>query len=77
LVGPRDNNTARQRASDMRRRLARASLQVDDSQLPLVSSIGVVTVERILSGALAEVSNKVYEALLHVLYGQKKRVATP
>jgi diguanylate cyclase (GGDEF)-like protein len=73
LVGPMDNNTARQRAADMRRRLARASLQVDDSQLPLVSSIGVVTVERILSGALAEVSNKVYEALLHVLYRAKEK----
>ncbi len=73
LVGPMDNNTARQRAADIRRRLSRASLQIDNSQLPLVSSIGVVTIDRILSGALAEVSNKVYEALLQVLYRAKEK----
>jgi len=73
LVGPMDNNVARQRAADMRRRLSRASLHVEDSQLPLVSSIGVVTIERILSGALAEVANKIYEALLQVLYRAKEK----
>lgn len=73
LIGPMDNNTARQRAADMRRRLSRASLQIEESQLPLVSSVGVVTIERILSGALAEVSNKIYEALLQVLYRAKEK----
>ncbi|MGY8824880.1 MAG: DUF2225 domain-containing protein [Candidatus Latescibacterota bacterium] len=71
LVGPMDNNVARQRAADMRRRLSRASLQIDGNQFSLVSSIGVVTIERILSDALPEIANKVYEALLQVLYRAK------
>lgn len=48
IVGALDNNMARQRAADMRRQLSRTSVQVDKIQLPLVSSIGVVTVERLL-----------------------------
>ena len=73
IVGTLDNNIARQRAADMSRKLARASVQVDKTQLPLVSSIGVVTVDRLVSESVNESSNKIYEALLAALYQAREK----
>ena len=73
IVGAMDNNVARQRATDMRRQLSRASVQVDKTQLPLVSSIGVVTVERLLRESATEASNSIFEALLAALYQAKEK----
>ncbi len=73
IVGAMDNNIARQRAGDMRRQLSRASVQVDKTQLPLVSSVGVVTVERLLAKSLNEASSKIFEALLATLYRAKEK----
>jgi hypothetical protein len=73
IFGPMDNNVARQRAADMRRTFSRADLLIEDTQLPMTSSIGVVTVDRILSNSLAEIANKVQEALLKTLYRAKEK----
>ena len=73
LVGPMSNNTARQRATEMRRRLAGASVQVEETQLPLVSSVGVVTVEKVVGSSLVETSNAIYQALLLMLYRAKDK----
>ncbi len=67
LVSRGDNNVARQRSSDLRRKLSKVNVQVDQTHIPLISSIGVVTVERALSDSLGDVSNKIYEALMQSL----------
>ncbi len=73
LVGPMSNNDARKRATEMRRRLAGASVQVDQTQLPLVSSLGVVTAERLVGKSMAESANNIYQALLMALYKAKEK----
>ena len=71
IVGAMDNNVARQRAADVRRKLSRSSVQVDQTQLPLISSIGVVTVDRLLGETVNKASNSIFEALLATLYRAK------
>jgi diguanylate cyclase (GGDEF)-like protein len=73
LVGAMSNNAARQRATEMRRRLAKASVQIDDTQCPLVASLGVVTVEKIVGKSPAEVANGIFEAVLGTLYRAKDK----
>jgi diguanylate cyclase (GGDEF)-like protein len=73
LVGAMDNNAARQRAAEMCRRLSRLSVQVEQSQLPLVSSLGVVTVERLTGKPVSEAANHIFEALLQTLYRAKEK----
>ena len=73
LVGPMSSNVARQRATDMRRRLSKASVQVDSTRLPLVSSLGVVTVEQVAGSSPAQVANGIFEALLGSLYKAKEK----
>jgi len=73
LVGPMSNNVARQRAMDMRRRLAQASVQVEETQFPLISSLGVVTVDRLAGGNSAEAASGIFEALLTALYRAKEK----
>ena len=73
IFGAMDNNIARQRAADMRRQLSRTSVQVGKTQLPLVSSIGVVTVERLLAESVNEASKNIFEALLATLYRAKEK----
>jgi len=73
LVGPMSNNDARKRATEMRRRLAGASVQVDQTQFPLVSTLGVVTAERMVGKSMAESANRIYQALLMVLYKAKEK----
>ena len=67
------NNDARKRATEMRRRLAGASVQVDQTQFPLVSTLGVVTAERMVGKSMAESANRIYQALLMVLYKAKEK----
>jgi len=71
IVGAMDNNVARQRAADVRRKLSRSSVQVDQTQLPLISSIGVVTVDRLLGETVNKASKSIFEALLATLYRAK------
>ena len=73
IFGAMDNNIARQRAADVRRQLSRASVQVGKTQLPLVSSVGVVTVERLLAESVNEASKNIFEALLATLYRAKEK----
>ena len=73
IFGAMDNNIARQRAADMRRQLSRTSVQVGKTQLPLVSSVGVVTVERLLAESVNEASKNIFEALLATLYRAKEK----
>ncbi len=73
LLSRGDNNTARQRSADMRRRLSKVSVQVDQTQMPLMPSIGVVTVERALSDSFGDVANKIYEALMQSLAKAKEK----
>ena len=73
IFGAMDNKIARQRAADMRRQLSRTSVQVGKTQLPLVSSVGVVTVDRLLAESVNEASKKIFEALLATLYRAKEK----
>ena len=73
IVGKMDNNMARQRAADIRRKLSRASVQVDKTQLPLMSSVGVVTVDRIISESVNKSSDSIFQALLATLYRAKEK----
>lgn len=73
IFGAMDQNVARQRAADMRRQLSRTSVQVGKTQLPLVSSVGVVTVERLLAESVNEASKNIFEALLATLYRAKEK----
>jgi hypothetical protein len=68
-----DNNVARQRALDMRRQLSRASVKVNKIQLPLISSFGVVTVERHVGQSVNESANSIFEALLAMLFRAKEK----
>ena len=71
IVGKMDNNMARQRAADIRRKLSRASVQIDKTQLPLMSSVGVVTVDGIISDSVNKSSDSIFQALLATLYRAK------
>ncbi len=73
IIGSMTNNVARQRASDMRRRLAAASVQIDKTQLPLVSSIAVVTIERTTGGSVVDLANAIYQSLVLTLYRAKDK----
>ena len=73
LCGPMDNNVARQRAAVIRRRLAGAIVQVESVHCPLVSSVGVVTVDRATGTSAVEASNAIYEALTRMLYRAKDK----
>lgn len=71
LAGPMSNNVARQRAADMRRRLAQASVQVEKNQFPLTASLGVVTVEQVVGSSPEEAADGIFDALLSALYRAK------
>ena len=44
---------------------------MDKTQLPLVSSIGVVTIERTSSGSVVDLANSIYQSLVLALYRAK------
>ena len=64
---------ARQRATEMRRVLSGATVKVEDTAIPLVSSLGVVTIERKIGESDVKAANSVYEALINELYKAKDK----
>jgi diguanylate cyclase (GGDEF)-like protein len=68
LAGRLNLNDARQRAADLRRRLAAANAQIDKTSMPLNASLGVVVVERKSGKPELETANAVYQRLLTTLY---------
>ncbi|MEW6752534.1 MAG: GGDEF domain-containing protein [Candidatus Latescibacterota bacterium] len=73
LVGPMSTNAARQRATDMRRQLSRAHIEMDKVQFPLVASLGVVTVEKVSPNDDGTAANSIVLALLGALYRAKEK----
>ena len=73
IVGKMDNTMARERATDTHRKLSRASVQIDKTQLPLTFSVGVVTVDSAAGKSVNETSNSVFQALLATLYRAKEK----
>lgn len=68
LVGKMDGNVARQRATQLRRNLGVASVKVDQTSLPLTSSLGVVTIQQVAQSSALETAQSVYKALINTLY---------
>ena len=49
LLGAMDNNAARQRSADLRRRLAKENTIFDQQQMSMIASIGLVCIDRLTS----------------------------
>ena len=73
IAGPMNTNAARQRAADMRRALGGSTVRVDETSMPLASSLGVVSVEQTVGASDSDSANAVYAALLQVLYQAKQK----
>ncbi len=73
IAGCMDINTARQRAAEMRRALGGSMVRVDETTMPLASSLGVVSVEQKTDSSDSESANAVYAALLQTLYQAKQK----
>ena len=73
IAGCMDINTARQRAAEMRRALGGSMVRVDETTMPLASSLGVVSVEQKTNSSDSESANAVYAALLQTLYQAKQK----
>ena len=73
IVGKMDNTMARERATDTHRKLSRANVQIDKTQLLLTFSVGVVTVDSAAGKSVNETSNSVFQALLATLYRAKEK----
>ena len=73
LAGCMDGNTARQRAAEIRRSLGTSTVQVDDTTLPLASSLGVVTVTQKSGNSETEMAAAVFQALINTLYKAKEK----
>ncbi|MEE2658137.1 MAG: GGDEF domain-containing protein [Candidatus Latescibacterota bacterium] len=72
ITGQMDGNAARQRATEMRRALGGANVRVDQTMMPLASSLGVVTMEKKVSDSETEVAMALYTALIRTLYKAKE-----
>ena len=73
IAGCMDISTARQRAAEMRRALGGSMVRVDETTMPLASSLGVVSVEQKTNSSDSESANAVYAALLQTLYQAKQK----
>ena len=73
IAGRMDINIARQRAAEMRRALGGSAVRVDETTMPLASSLGVVSVEQKTDSSDSESANAVYAALLQTLYQAKQK----
>jgi GGDEF domain-containing protein len=73
LAGPMDNNAARQRAAEMRRALGGSTMRVEETTMPLTSSLGVVSVEHSSGESASDSANAVYAALLKTLCQAKQK----
>ena len=72
LLGAMDNNAARQRSADLRRRLARENTVYGQMQMSMIASIGLVCIDRLTSSA-NEGTSRVYEALMNSLNRAKDK----
>lgn len=73
IAGRMDVNAARQRAAEMRRALGNSTVRVEETTMPLASSLGVVSVEERVGSSESESANAVYTALLETLYLAKQK----
>ena len=73
FTGRMDGNAARQRIIEMRRTLGGSSVQVEETTMPMSSSLGAVTVERKITSSDKDVMNAMYAALLRTLYRAKEK----
>ena len=73
IAGMMDANAARQRASEIRRVLGAATVKVEETVMPLSSSLGVVTVERRSSDSDMQAAAKLHRALINTLYRAKDK----
>lgn len=73
IAGPMDNNAARQRAAEMRRALGGSTVRVEETAMPLASSLGVVSIEHAGANSGSDSANAVYAALLQTLYRAKSK----
>ena len=71
LLGPIASDVAGFRATELRRCLAQSNVQVDNYQLPLISSVGVVSVESRRRDSTTKAADAICEALLQMLYRAK------
>ena len=71
LLGPIPSDLAGLRATELRRYLAQANVKVDTYQLPLISSVGVVSVEHRRRVSAPEAADAICAALLQTLYRAK------
>lgn len=72
LLDAMDNNAARQRSVDLRRRLAQENAIFGQKQMSMIASIGLVCIDRLTTSA-NEGADKVYEALMHSLLRAKNK----
>jgi len=73
ITGKMGQSAAKQRVTEVRRGLGSLDVTVDQTTMPLASSLGVVTVEQKVTDSSSDVANAVYEALLTTLYQAKDK----
>lgn len=73
IFGKMDNLKAKQRGIDLCRQLAGASVQVEKTVMPLIASLGVVTVEKQVLPSQAEAAAAVFQALVEMLGRAKQK----
>ena len=61
-------NMARPRSAEFRRRFSKGSIKVGEGEMSLQSSIGIVTVEKVVSKSIEIASGKVFAALMNSIY---------
>lgn len=73
IAGPMNGNSARQRGTEMRRALGGSTVRVEETAMPLASSLGVVSVEQKVGDSDTDCANAIYTALLQTLYEAKSK----
>ena len=71
LLGSCGGDAAGFRATELRRNLAQTNVRVDNNRLPLISSVGVVSVEHRRRASAPEAADAICAALLQTLYRAK------
>jgi diguanylate cyclase (GGDEF)-like protein len=73
IAGRMNRNVAKQRAMEMRRALCGSNVRVEETTMPIASSLGVVSVEQAGDSFDSDSANAVYAALLQSLYQAKQK----
>lgn len=73
IAGSMNRNVAKQRAMEMRRALGGSNVRVEETTMPIASSLGVVSVEQAGDSSDSDSANAVYAALLQSLYQAKQK----